>query len=190
MYPSNHPAQDARMPLPLQPVMTDKRLLHNLESGVATIEGSVNATVILQAAAYINANLDAIVSALNITALTIAANTVNAAGGVVSAASDLGQNEINLLQQDVQTVETIIASLNATFTATASLEASVQATYAAEITALRNLIQPFLNPFIIFIQTAVSVSGGATVTGLAAALVGLQAITTSFYQSLGLPVTS
>ncbi|KAJ4417543.1 hypothetical protein N0V82_006102 [Gnomoniopsis sp. IMI 355080] len=163
---------------------------NSIQSGVATIKDSVNAAVIIQAAAYINANLAAIVNGVNSTAIQITANTVNAAGGVAAAAANLTQSEISLLQQDVQTTITIIQSLNATIVATASLQAYVQATYQAEVTALENLLQPFLNPLIIFIQAAVEVSGGVTVTGLAAALVGLKAITNSFYQSLGLPTIS
>lgn len=147
----------------------------------------VQTQVVLDAEAAINANMAAIVSAVNATANTIAAVTVNAAGGVSGAAVALAQADIDQLQKDIIILEGIIGNLSATFNATASLEASVQATYQAEVTALKNALEPFLNPIILFAQAAASLTLTASVTGLAAATVGLKAIVNNLYNSLGLP---
>ncbi|KAJ4390858.1 hypothetical protein N0V93_004457 [Gnomoniopsis smithogilvyi] len=173
-------------------VPTVPRYASAIQSSVATIQQStsVQTEIVIAAEAAINANLGVIISSLNDTVNTIVAVTINATGGVIVAAQGLAQADINQLQSDIAILENIIASFNATLTATASLEASVRATYQAEVTAFANLLQPFINPIILFAQAAIAVTAGASVTGLAVATVGLQSIANNFYQSVGLPASA
>lgn len=147
---------------------------------------SVTAQVEIAAEAIIRTNLDAITSAINSTIATIVRVTGAATGTVVTAATGLTQSEVDMLTNDVAILVGILTNLNATVTAVANAEAAVGVLFAGEITALRNVIQPFLSPIIVFAQAVISVSAGLTVSGVANALAGLSTILGNLESSIGL----
>lgn len=95
-----------------------RTLVFLTESSAAVIQGQAGVyNEIVQAAiAAIQGSAGNITALLNAASGTILRATLTAAGDINTAAAILIQSEINMLAQDIQTINTILQNINATVT--------------------------------------------------------------------------
>jgi len=158
-----------------------------VQSAATTVKGSTDIAVILKAAAVINTNYQAILSAVQGATTGILAGTLGAAGGLAGSVANLAAGEITQIITDLQTILTLIQNIRAVITLTATnLGPILIATVKTEILLVEKSIQPLVLPLIPLIAAVgnAGVTAGADVTGLDAVSSGLVTIGQQFAAGL------
>ncbi|KAF7561073.1 hypothetical protein G7046_g3085 [Stylonectria norvegica] len=163
---------------------------HIIDLTVESVKDNVGGTVEAQVTATLKANYRAILRALRGATTSIVSVTTGAAGGVTESAKNLGQQEINLLVRSIQASTRVVSQLGATLTLTVTdLTPSIKTAIDSEFSAVKDAINPFAQPLLLFIAAAreASVEAGLTVTGLDAAQQAFSSVILDVGTSLGLP---
>lgn len=148
---------------------------------VTQIKGSTSVIAVVQAEALVNANLAAIVLAIEAAEASVQQATVGTAGILQNTITNLVQSDLATLAADVNRIANAIKGLGASLTVVANVGGSVQAVVQGEINAVKAAIQPFVQPIEDYLNAVLKSNVGATldVTGVQNALNNLQAVVAS-----------
>ncbi|CAJ0553423.1 Ff.00g119350.m01.CDS01 [Fusarium sp. VM40] len=163
--------------------------VNEINDALDTIQGSVDAQVIIQVQALLRANYQAIAQALNTSTINIIGVTTGAVGGVTGQVVGLTTQQIVQLTATIRRTIATLEQIGATITVTVTdLTPAVRATIQAEINAVTTLINPFITPLLLFSAAVRSAAVTVTVviTGLEAAIASLVQTQHELIDSIGI----
>ncbi|KAF5555592.1 hypothetical protein FNAPI_6099 [Fusarium napiforme] len=164
--------------------------LNQIDDNVALIKDNVDAQVIVQAQAILEANYQAILQGLAASTNTIVSVTTGAAGGVAAQAIGFTNQQIVTLTASILVVIDIIENIGATVSVTVTdLTPALRAAFQAEINAVKAAINPFVSPVLLLAAAvrAANIGGSAAITGLDNAIVNLLRVQSDVAASIGIP---
>ncbi|EWG44430.1 hypothetical protein FVEG_05492 [Fusarium verticillioides 7600] len=167
--------------------------LNQIDENVALIKNNVDAQVIAQIQADLEANYQAILQGLAASTTTIVSVTTGAAGGVAAQAIGLTNQQIVTLTASILVVIDILENLGATISITVTdLTPALRAAFQSEINAVKAAINPFVSPVLLLAAAvrAANIGGSATITGLDNAIVNLLRVQSQVAASIGIPALS
>ncbi|RBR14695.1 hypothetical protein FVER53590_05492 [Fusarium verticillioides] len=167
--------------------------LNQIDENVALIKNNVDAQVIAQIQADLEANYQAILQGLAASTTTIVSVTTGAAGGVAAQAIGLTNQQIVTLTASILVVIDILENLGATISITVTdLTPALRAAFQSEINAVKAAINPFVSPVLLLAAAvrAANIGGSATITGLDNAIVDLLRVQSQVAASIGIPALS
>ncbi|KAF5578662.1 hypothetical protein FPANT_9904 [Fusarium pseudoanthophilum] len=164
--------------------------LNQIDDNVALIKDNVDAQVIVQAQAILEANYQAILQGLAASTTTIVSVTTGAAGGVAAQAIGFTNQQIVTLTASILVVIDIIENIGATVSVTVTdLTPALRAAFQSEINAVKAAINPFVSPVLLLAAAvrAANIGGSAAITGLDNAIVNLLRVQSDVAASIGIP---
>ncbi|KAF4337636.1 hypothetical protein FBEOM_8478 [Fusarium beomiforme] len=164
--------------------------LNEINDSVILIKNNVGVEVVAEVQAAIKANYKVIAKGLATSTTKIVSVTTGAAGGVTGQAIGLTSQQIATLTASLLVVIDILEDIGATITVTVTdLTPAVRAAFESEITAVKDALNPFVSPVLLFAAAvrAANVGGSATITGLDNGIVNLVGIYGGLVASLGIP---
>ncbi|KAF5720909.1 hypothetical protein FMUND_3954 [Fusarium mundagurra] len=164
--------------------------LNQIDDNVALIKNNVDAQLVAQIQADLEANYQAILQGLAASTTTIVSVTTGAAGGVAAQAIGLTNQQIATLTASILVVIDILENLGATITITVTdLTPALRAAFQSEINAVKAAINPFVSPVLLLAAAvrAADIGGSATITGLDNAIVNLLRVQSEVAASIGIP---
>ncbi|KAM5351215.1 hypothetical protein ACJ41O_003938 [Fusarium nematophilum] len=167
--------------------------LNEITTAVDTIKGSTSATLILQLSAVIATNYNAVISALATAITAIVQVTTGAVGGVAGQAQGLTEQQIQQLIDAVEEAIDVLNGISAAVTITVTdLKPATYALMAAQVIAVKQLLNPFVAPVVLFGQAVEDASAEVTIVveGLTPAVKLLVSTYEGGVTSIGLPALS